>query len=292
MRSRRTILGALALAAVASAIAIGVATGGHELPSAPADATWTTIFKSPAAIEGLTGDEAGRLYVAGRAPAGSPCPVWRVDSAGPANQTPTVVGFLPAPSATTACSPSGLTFGPDGRLYVTGVGDTIVALTPNETAPPTATQFATGTPGANGLAFDRDGNLYASDGGMNQGRVFRIGPAGGAATEIFRIPPPANSVGVGRANSTLQPPLAPSAQNIAANGLAFTKDRRSLLVADTARGALWQVDLAKDGSVETPTGCDPTYTANTLCIDALLVENPLLEGADGIALDRSGKVWV
>src|SRR5438045_1909095 len=140
-------LGAIALAAVASAVAIGVATGGHDLPSAPADATWTTIFKSPAAIEGLTGDDAGRLYVAGR-----------------------------------------------------------------------------------------------------------------AATEQFRIPPPANAVGVVRVNSTLQPPLAASAQNIVANGLAFTKDG-SLLIADTARGALWQVDLAKDGSVETPTGCDPTYTA-------------------------------
>src|SRR5205823_8137732 len=116
-------------------------------------------------------------------------------------------------------------------------------------------------------------------------------PAGGAATELFRIPPPANSVGVGRVNSTLQPPLAANPQNIVANGLAFTKDR-SLLIADTARGALWQVDLAKDGSVETPTGCDPTYTTNTLCIDALVVENPLLEGADGIALDKSGKVWV
>src|SRR5262249_14931767 len=200
-------------------------------------------------------------------------------------QTPTVVGFLPAPSATTACSPSGLTFGPDGRLYVTGVGDTIVALTPNETAPPTATQFATGTPGANGLAFDRDGNLYASDGGTNQGRVFRVGPAGGAATEIFRVPPPANSIGVGRANSTLPPGTA---QNIVANGLAFTHDR-TLLVADTARGAIWQVDLAKDGSVESPTGCDTTYLPDTLCVDALLVENPLLEGADGIALHRTGK---
>src|SRR5262249_50267741 len=104
----------------------------------------------------------------------------------------------------------------------------------------------------------------------------------------FRVPPPANSIGVGRANSTLPPGTA---QNIVANGLAFTHDR-TLLVADTARGAIWQVDLAKDESVESPTGCDTTYLPDTLCVDALLVESPLLEGADGIALDRTGKVWV
>src|SRR5262249_60714544 len=98
MRSRRTILGALALAAVASAIAIGVATGGHELPSAPADATWATVFKSPAAIEGLTGDEAGRPYVAGGAPPGTPRPGGRGGAGGAGGLTrPPGAGPLPPP---------------------------------------------------------------------------------------------------------------------------------------------------------------------------------------------------
>ena len=39
-------------------------------------------------------------------------------------------------------------------------------------------------------------------------------------------------------------------------------------------------------------GCDTTFTANTLCLKNLLVAHPLLEGADGIALDRAGNIWV
>ena len=92
----------------------------------------------------------------------------RVDANGGASQTPVLVGAVAPP-----CAPSGLTFDAGGRLYVTGVGaakDQIAVLTPNAAAPPVATVFATGMPGANGLAFDRDGNLHGSDGGTNQGR--------------------------------------------------------------------------------------------------------------------------
>jgi len=287
--TRRLRIAAFAVAAVAVAgVAIGSAIGGGKPGAAPATATWTTVLKSPLGIEGLTGDDAGNLYVAARG-GGASCPVWRVDSGGPANQAPVTVGSMAPP-----CNPSGLAFGPDGRLYLTGAGaagDAIAVLRPDAAAPPVATVFATGTPGANGLAFDGAGNLYASDGGTAQGRVFRVGPAGGAAAELFRVPPLANSVGVGRVNSTLQPPLAASPQNIVANGLAFGNDG-ALLVADTARGALWRVDLAADGSVQTSTGCDTTYAPDTLCLDALFVQHPALDGADGIALDRAGNVWV
>src|SRR5215208_3490407 len=106
-RRWRIAAGAAAAAAVAG-LAIGSATGGGKPGSAPATATWTTVLKSTLAIEGLTGDDAGRLYVAARG-GGAPCPVWRVDSAGAANQAPVTVGTVPAP-----CSPSGLTFGRDG----------------------------------------------------------------------------------------------------------------------------------------------------------------------------------
>ena len=39
-------------------------------------------------------------------------------------------------------------------------------------------------------------------------------------------------------------------------------------------------------------GCDTTYPANTLCLDALFVQHPALDGADGIALDRKGNIYV
>jgi sugar lactone lactonase YvrE len=104
----------------------------------------------------------------------------------------------------------------------------------------------------------------------------------------------ANTVGVGRQNQSLQPTvtgLPPATQGIVANGLAFGR-HGELFVADTARGALWRVELSKRGSLRTQTGCDTTYTADTLCLDALFVQHPALDGADGIALDRAGNIWV
>jgi sugar lactone lactonase YvrE len=285
---RRWRVGLGVAAAVAAAVAaVGSAIGGGK-PNASFDAaTWTTVFKSTLPIEGLTGDENGNLYVAARG-GGAACPVWRIAADGSVNQTPTLVGTVAPP-----CGPSGLTFDAAGRLYVTGAGaagDAIAVLTPNAASPPVATIFATGTPGANGLAFDRAGNLYASDGGRAEGRVFRVGPQGGAATELFRVPRMTNTVGVGRQNAS-QPPVPAAPQDIVANGLAFTSDG-SLLVADTARGALWRVDFDAGGNVVSPMGCDTTFTADTLCFENVFVQHPFLDGADGIALDRAGNVWV
>ena len=39
------------------------------------------------------------------------------------------------------------------------------------------------------------------------------------------------------------------------------------------------------------TGCDTTYTANTLCMDHVFVAHPFLEGVDGIVVDVAGNVW-
>src|SRR5262249_41463383 len=75
-------------------------------------------------------------------------------------------------------------------------------------------------------------------------------------------------------------------------GIEFSKDGSDVFVADTARGAVWEVALDGKRQVEDPLGCDPAYTVDTLCPDSLLVENPQLEGADGLVLDVSGHVWV
>jgi sugar lactone lactonase YvrE len=299
---RRTAWRVAVLAAVAATVT-GVLAGwasGDSGSSADASratdpaalgrhATWTTIFNATNGIEGLTADGRGNVYVAERgADIAASCPVWRISTA---TQAATQVGFLPAP-----CSPSGIAFGRDGRLYVTGgnapANDTILVLRPGD-ASTAATVFATGVPAANGLAFDRRGTLWASDGGNAKGIVYRIAPTGGTGVEAFRVPAMANSIGVGRQNGTLQgvTPNTPNPQNIVANGIVVTRDG-DLVVADTARGALWNVQLDGNGRVTSPVGCDETYTADTLCLDAVRVEHPALEGADGIALDAAGRIWV
>jgi sugar lactone lactonase YvrE len=307
-----TLLRVLAPAALAAAIVTGVALAGQGgtghgkrhgpgVQPAPQNASFETVFRSPLGIEGLTGDNKGNLYTAARSAEG-PCPITRVSVSG---GDPVLVGNLPAP-----CGPAGLAFDDAGRLYVTDGGDgQIHVLTPNAASPPTATVFATGVPGANGVAFDRRGNLWVSDGTTSQGRVWRIG-SNGMPAEVFRVQPMVNEVnvvagvgGVGRdprsappATVTITPTSRSAAntlgsQHLVANGLAFTEDG-TLLVADTARGAIWKVKFGRGGALRSPVGCDTTFTANTLCLDNVFVAHPFLEGADGIALDRAGNIWV
>jgi sugar lactone lactonase YvrE len=260
-------------------------------------ATFTTVFPAPLGIEGLTGDSAGNLYVPGRG--GNPCPVWKVPAAGgPA----VVVGNIPTP-----CNPAGLAFDSSGRLYVANGGE-VVVLTPSESAPPMSTLFVSGVPGSNGVAFDRAGNLWVSDGGTGQGRVWKVG-ADRVPVEVFRVQPMVNEVnvvngvgGVGRDPRGLPPgsvtitPNGRSAadtagsQHLVANGIAFGPDG-SLVIADTARGALWKVRFDRHGALRSPVGCDTTFTPNTLCLSNIFVSHPYLEGVDGIALDKAGNVW-
>jgi sugar lactone lactonase YvrE len=308
---RSVFVGFVLFAATAVAgvlIGIGSASSGsseqrgsdNQITRLGAQATWTTVFASTLAIEGLTGDDEGHLYVAQRGGAAG-CPVQRITIA---DHAVAQVGLVPPP-----CAPSGLTFGADRRLYITGGGssqDQIDVLTPDSGAP--ATVFATGVPGANGLAFDRFGNLWTGDGTTGQGRVWRIGPDGGAATEMFRVQPLANEVNaagaanVGRDVRTLPPGTitvtstsrnasnTAGSQPLVANGVAFT-EAGDLLIADTARGAIWKVHVDSHGDVTSPVGCDATFATNTLCLDNVLVEHPYLEGADGFALDRAGNIW-
>lgn len=286
--------------------AVSVPASADEFPAA---AGFSTLIKTPLAIEGMTGDDRGNLYVPSRqAGEGKACPVWRVNIDNP-SLVP--VGSIPAPSPTGQCLPLGLAFDHAGRLFV-AEADKIYSFTPDAASPQVATVFASGLPGANGLAFDRDGNLWVSDGTTGQGRVWRVDTSG-TVTEMFRVQPMANEVnldaagvgGVGRDVRTLPPgaitvtPLTRNAQNTAgsqplvANGLAFNNDG-DLFVSDTARGALWKVKLDRHGNVRSKVNCDTTFTpnANTLCLENVFVAHPLLEGADGIVLDRDGNVWV
>lgn len=286
MKNARLIAGACALAFCA-------AVSAHD-GQFPQSATFTTLAVTPLAIEGLAADREGNLYTTGRELVADTCPVWKFTG-----DTRTTVGFIPNPAAA-RCNPSGIAFDAHGDLYIAdgGPAATVWRLTPDATTPPLASAFATGVPGTNGLAFDGDGNLWTGDGTTGQGRVWKIDATGGACeplfagcVEAFRVQPMANAAGVGRSNGTLQPGVAaPNPQPLVANGLAFTPGG-DLYVADTARGAIWKVALDRRGGLKSRTGCDTTFTANTLCLDNVFVAHPYLEGTDGIALDRAGNIW-
>jgi hypothetical protein len=80
-------------------------------------------------------------------------------------------------------------------------------------------------------------------------------------------------------------------QPLVANGIAFNR-QGDMYVIDTARGALWKVQVDRQGNLKSPVGCDRTFTSNTLCLSNVFVAHPILEGGDGIALDVAGNVWV
>ena len=292
----------------------------------PKNATVTTLITTPRLIEGLTGDNHRNLYTA--ASGMPPCAVWQINIHNP-SLTP--VGFVVP--AVGSCNLLGIALNEIGDVFVAdGDAGTIYTLNPSVKNPQNADIFASGVPGANGIAFDKKGNLWASDGVTAQGRVWKItGPGANCSStpainceEVFRVQPMANEVnlvngvgGVGRdvrwlpqgtitvtptsriaaVNTTgcptpPGPPCILGSTSLVANGLAFDKDGDQLFIADTARGAIWKATFDRDGHLKSKTGCDTTFTPNTLCLDNVFVAHPYLDGADGIALDRDGNIWV
>src|SRR5215510_12649864 len=292
----------------------------------PKDATVTTLITTPRRVNRLTGDNHRNLYTIGFGT--PPCAVWQINIHKP-RLVP--VGFIvPAVGECgfmgIAFNQNGDLFlvePGDAVLHdePTGARGTIYTLKPSAKNPPIATVFASGVPGGEYIAFDKKGNLWTSDGPTGRGRVWKIAPGGGVCEdavnpyqgceEVFRIQPMANEVnlvngvgGVGRdirdlplGTITVTPTSRNAAntegsQSIVANGLAFDKDGDTLFIADQARGAIWQATFNRDGHLKSKTGCDTTFTPNTLCLDNVFVAHPYLEGADGIALDRDGNIWV
>src|SRR5918992_6327570 len=124
LRVALPLIAVLAAATVAAPTLIGRASDGPRrdprIRPADEDAPFTTLFRSPLGLEGLTADRQGNLYSAARG--GDPCPGWRVPASG---GTAVVVGNVPAP-----CSPSGIAFNRGGRLFVAD-GDEVLALRPS-----------------------------------------------------------------------------------------------------------------------------------------------------------------
>jgi hypothetical protein len=291
------------------------AWGDEDKLPFPKDASFTTLITTPRAIEGLAGDNHRNLYVGGSGT--PPCPIWQINIHNP-KLTP--VGFVVPASGN--CGFAGIALDEARNIYVAdGNAATIYFFNPSVRNPPTAAVFATGVPGTNGLAFDRRGNLWTGDGTTGLGRVWKITSPGAdcAASppvncvEVFRIQPMANDLdplmtggisNVGSDRRTLPPGTigtigtavrtatnTGNSQPLVANGLAFNR-KGDLFNIDTARGALWKIEFDLYGNLKSPTGCDTTFTPNTLCLSNVFVAHPILEGGDGIALDVFGNIWV
>jgi len=254
----------LTLIAVVSLFVGGCATMQSRSPAVsilvdldPASAERTVI------VESITADKQGRLYLPDRV-AGN---VLRVEPQAP---KPVVVGRIESreiKGKKVNADPSGSAFNPQGDLFIAvGPFSEVVRIRASElnpAKPGTAQTFATGTAGANGMVFDRQGNLFVSGGAS--GIVYRVGPNGGAEQPAVQIE-----------KHTRTLPDGKTQQATVANGLEIDS-KGVLYVADTARGAIWRVAIGADGKGGKPT---------------LLAQSPLLEGADGLAFDRNGKLWV
>ena len=223
----------------------------------PASAERTVI------VESIAADRDGVLYLPDRVASN----ILRVD---PKSPKPVVVGRIESrivDGKKVDPMPGGIAFDAKGDLFVAagpfGEVVRIKGTDLNPDKPGVAQTFATGVPGANGIAFDQRGKLYISGGAS--GIVYSIGANGGAAQAVAQIEKNMRTLPDGKAQ-----------QSIVANGLAF--DAMGVLhVADTSRGAVWKVIVGADGKGGKP---------------VLLAKSPLLEGADGMAFDASGNVWV
>ncbi len=113
---------------------------------------------------------------------------------------------------------------------------------------------------ANDVALDKRGNVYATD--SARGQVWRI--ARGDAAELWAEGPLLEGDG-----------SAGFGFPIGANGIAFRHGR--MLVANTERGLLAEIPIEPDGSGG---------------VQTLFAGSPALVGADGIAFDVRGGVYV
>ncbi|MBM3897806.1 MAG: SMP-30/gluconolactonase/LRE family protein [Thaumarchaeota archaeon] len=187
--------------------------------------------------EGIAADKQGRLFLADRVTTGE---VYMVDPKDPKLVTVAKVSRMEATRRDGTKSmviPSllGMTFDKQGNLYIASSG--LPGQDPakplgfilrvdssklNPSNPGNATVWATGVPGANGIAFDKNGNLYVSTFGA--GIIYMVPPTGGEA-KVF-----AEKLGT-------------------PNGIAFDKNN-VMYVASTRNASIWRIELNADGTLK------------------------------------------
>jgi sugar lactone lactonase YvrE len=160
----------------------------------------------------------------------------------------------------------GVKVGPDGCVYnvSTSLSEVAGALVWRICEPGVVEAVAELDPsgGPNDLAFTSDGTLFVTDPVL--GRIWKLEP--GAAPEVFVDDPlldgdPANPALVFRP--------------VGVNGIALDEHERFLYLSNTDQGSVLRIDL-----------CDSSHTPQ------VFVQSPALRGADGIAFDKQGTLFV
>ena len=208
--------------------------------------------------EGIAADGRGHIYASSLNfnAATGPANICVLDRAG------NIVDLIPvAPAAASGVARLlGMLFVPGEGLYVTDIGGGRVIRVDVSTH--VATTIATGFQAPNAIARDRHGNLWVSD--SFPGTITKIAPGG--ATTIYAYP-------------TELAPRAGETPGFGANGVAFDRNEHFLYVAETSRDQIYRIRV-DDG------------TLGTIELFAQGVNGGALDGADGIAFDTNGHLFV
>jgi len=215
--------------------------------------------------EGIAVDPAGRVYASSFAfaPTANVCVL---DAHG------RLIRKIPVPAGSTGTAALlGMLFVPGEGLYVTDFADgtaghgRLLRIERRNRVTTVAEGFAA----PNAIARDDAGNLYVSD--SFAGTVTRLRPDGSGKVVWAQSPLLATQG---------QPPFG-------ANGVAFDAAQAFLYVANTGDDAVLRIAVKGDGSA----GPVEVF-ARGADLDARLGTSHSLDGADGIAFDVDGNLWV
>ena len=226
-------------------------------------------------------------------------------------QLPAGIPGVVAPGVETELVQEGFTFteGPlgtaDGGLYFTDIRANRIH---HLDASGKITVHAEQTNGANGLAFTREGDLLAAEGAGK--RISKRGRDGAVTTVtdgfdgkpflapndlildtkggIYFTDPGPRPVVVGRPTFVFylpagaKQPILLDADVARPNGLTLTRDGKTLIVDDTIGNAVFAYDVQDDGTVKN----------KRLFAHLHNLPDGQESGADGLALDRDGRVYI
>lgn len=216
--------------------------------------------------EGIAADPTGNIYAASF----SSQPVANICVVSPAGTAVDTIPITAGPGG--VASLLGMLYVPSQGLYVldfangTAPNGRVLLVNPRTKAVMT---IATGFAAPNALAQDRHGNLFVSD--SFTGEIRKVAPDGSSNTLWVQ-------------SDLLMPHGNPP---FGANGVAFDRTESNLYVANTADDRVFRIPVQADGSAG-----PVELFADGATIDAAQNTTHALDGADGIAFDIQGNLYV